>query len=347
MFAAIPCVVVRQQFNVCRKSYSISNSLILEANVGLCAVGGQTLVSGLERCQFDSQHFCQTICDDEQSNMGIPHVTSCMLVRECVCVCLRVSLKHTVKESVCLCLPDFVTIALWPISSLGLYSCSQSLMSRPAALATVCAIAWRLFSVRLLMVPGTGVAPPYLFVSRLPGSCSLPPRVLCCCCLLQLPESGHPMCEEERSEGRHPAESHPRDQPLQRSDPVTFCSSVSWLDALNFRDFFCEMMWEKQTFYDSGSATWSASRNYQPIKALKMNAWNCWYRQKYYDNVTCSSLLRLTMSSKRVKAKQQLTFISVSVVIGCHIYYYLCIQQDVTLQIHSFHIGMSWYKLIV
>lgn len=77
------------------------------------------------------------------------------------------------------------------------------------------------------MVPGTGVAPPYLFVSRLPGSCSLPPRVLCCCCRLQLPESGHPVREEERSEGRHSAEGHPRDQPLQRSDPVTFCSSVS------------------------------------------------------------------------------------------------------------------------
>lgn len=86
------------------------------------------------------------------------------------------------------------------------------------------------------MVPGTGVA-PYLFVSRLPGSCSLAPRVVCCRFRLQLPESGHPVREEEGSEGRHPAEGHPRDQPLQRSDPVTFCSSVSWLDASNARAF--------------------------------------------------------------------------------------------------------------
>lgn len=33
--------------------------------------------------------------------------------------------------------------------------------------------------------------------------------------LTQFPESGHPVCEEEGSEGRHCSEDYQRDQPLQ------------------------------------------------------------------------------------------------------------------------------------
>lgn len=85
---------------------------------------------------------------------------------------------------------------------------------------------------------------------------------------------------------------------------------------------------------------------YENVTFFKIsNKFSC-HAKKLICQILCASVLRLTMSSKCVKAKQQLTFISVSVVIGCHIYYYLCIQQDVTIQIHSFGIGIFWYKLI-